>query len=834
MGARGRAPSQKGGRSAASSRGKQKRSMPQTKFSAKRMGDEDLTDESEDDDESEQDSSHSDEESDEDEGLGDEKPKTHYSLLVEAINKKTKRKRENPHIDFGGTRSGLSQATKSLRHNIEEEQSRADKAQKARSEEHTEESKRIKRPKRNDSRANEKVDAIRKNDEHEPVLNEASGEHFNIGGTINPETVHTNPLAVNLSRDPKLISHVSAELDDDGRDSMERDIWEDTKAKEEDETGDDVSDGGELVEGLRQDPFHNHYSEPDEKDVAKKILAIKNSKWDMVRVATKLSKNVVVMPDVDGSSATANISFPPPVLDASTLNLKKRLQNGLGDSWEEGFDEEEQSFASLLFNYHDMLYCKRTHVNAPKLRKLLCLHALNHCLKTRDRVLKNNAKVSEAKKLKEEVDDEETEGDFQDQGFTRPKVLFLLPTREACARTVHTLIHLLAGMGQEHRKRFEEEFVDKEQKFGHGSDKPASFLDLFGGNDDDNFRIGIKLTRTTIKLYSKFYASEILLASPLGLRMAMEGDKKKGKEPDHEYLSSIEVVVVDQADALLMQNWEHVEHIFKHLNLMPDSKNDWEIGRVRPWYLEGQAQYYRQTVILSQFQTPELAELQRVHCLNWEGKVKVLPPSYSGEITKIPVKLRQTFTRFESKNVAGDPDARFRYFCATVVPTLARKGKKNTGGGGTLLFVPSYIDFVRVRNYFANSSAAANVSFGSISEYTDVRETSRAMSHFRTGRYSVLLYTERAHHFRRSVLRGVQRVVFYAPPDNPAFYGEVVGFLAKSRLDGTLDVERDDGGEKGSVRVIFSRYDVMKLERVVGTSRVGRMAGDRGDVFDFL
>jgi U3 small nucleolar RNA-associated protein 25 len=74
----------------------------------------------------------------------------------------------------------------------------------------------------------------------------------------------------------------------------------------------------------------------------------------------------------------------------------------------------------------------------------------------------------------------------------------------------------------------------------------------------------------------------------------------------------------------------------------------------------------------------------------------------------------------------------------------------------------------------------------------------------------------------------VKRVVFYGVPENPVFYQEIVGFLAKS-------IERVEiSRQEASVRVAFSRWERLELERVVGTKRVGKMVADKGDVFDFV
>lgn len=578
-----------------------------------------------------------------------------------------------------------------------------------------------------------------------------------------------------------------------------------------------IADGSsETLQGDDEDDafdqFEAHFANPDDNELATRLRDVQNGEWRSEKQKSYQKGSLTV---VTPKSVPESASRKPRINTAHEVTLKQKLVETANKQIGK-FDDVQRTIAPYMMSYSDLLVANRTPSNASSLRNLSCMHALNHVLKGRDKILKNQARITQ------------TEGgdalELRDQGFTRPKVLILLETREMCARYADCIVDLFAPEQQENKQRFKDSFTEP---IDDRDTMPEDYRELFAGNNDNNFLTALKFTRKTLKFFSAFYSSDIIIASPLGLRRIIEHEDRRKR--DHDFLSSIEMVIVDQADAMQMQNWENVELVFKHLNLQPKDLHGCDVNRVRNWYLDGNARYFRQTLLFSNYVTPEMNRMFNGDLVNIAGKAK-LTPHHEGAITSVTgLGIKQTFSRFNSLDPAADPDARFKYFTTAVLPALMRLPKPADGAQGILIFIPSYFDFLRVRNFFATSDLTANISFGAIHDYTEVAEQRRARSHFMSGRHSFLLYTQRAHHFFRLKIRGVKRVVLYGLPDNEIFYREIVGGYL-----GTAISEGKAVPEEASARALFSRWDGMRAERVVGTDRVMGMLGGAGDTFDFL
>lgn len=489
---------------------------------------------------------------------------------------------------------------------------------------------------------------------------------------------------------------------------------------------------------------------------------------------------------------------------------------------------KERLFFSLCNSYRDILNCSKRpfyhkgHGEDSSTIDAYIMHSLNHIFRTRDLVTRNDTKM--AKHQETAKDEILSGGEFLDHGFTRPKVLILLPLRNIAFRVVKRLIQLTPsnhkvnveylgrfsddfGAGEAHDNEDNEVFQDVHGS-GQKSSKPTDFHALFDGNPDDHFMVGIKFTRKSIKLYSDFYTSDMIVASPLGL-ITKIGEAEREKEKDVDYLSSIEILIIDHADVIAMQNWSHVNTVVEQLNCLPSKQHGMDVMRMRQWYLDGYARFYRQSIVLGYFLNPDMNSLFNQHCLNYEGKVKLIC-EYKGILPKVLIQARQIYERFDADSIAEADDARLEYFTKKVFPKI-----KDSIQGGIMLFISSYFEFVRIRNFLKSQ----NASFCLLGEYTKQSDISRSRVWFFEGKRKIMLYTERAHFYHRYKIRGMQNLIIYSLPERKEFYPEIVNML--------------EGSHGLTCTVLFSRFDQLRLERIVGSTAVKRMMTSEKSVFAF-
>jgi U3 small nucleolar RNA-associated protein 25 len=342
----------------------------------------------------------------------------------------------------------------------------------------------------------------------------------------------------------------------------------------------------------------------------------------------------------------------------------------------------------------------------------------------------------------------------QDSGYTRPRVLILCPFRSSALNIVQHCLKFLGhneGGKSSSIKNYDQLLSDYGLQVDPSSDddkgKPADWKHIFDGNTDDNFKLGIQVNPASnsskpanIRLNSDFYHSDLIVASPLGLRLAMEKvDSEERVLSEWDFLSSVEVIYVHQADVLMMQNWDHVEYVLKYCNKIPRENRGADFNRIRPYFLDDLAQSHRQIIISSYFHDPCMKALFRQFSHSAAGSVVVRKDWREGSIAQVVSRVGQVFNIVPTASFLTQDNDRFSYFCKTVLSPILLSKQSHT-----LIVAASYIDFVKIRNELMRREA--NAAY--VSEYSRDSEISRGRSKFFQGRNDILLYSGRAHFFR--------------------------------------------------------------------------------------
>ena len=426
------------------------------------------------------------------------------------------------------------------------------------------------------------------------------------------------------------------------------------------------------------------------------------------------------------------------------------------------FTEAQKELLAPLQRQMDIsLLCKPEDVKIEEeYRALYCLQAMQIAMTARSRILKHTQARLLAGSEEKIIE--------RDQGFTRPQTLIILPFRNSAYDCVKIMASLWkdrsgggAGTQVENYSRFEEEYgaprpedadeAEAAEEAKKRDRRPEKFKHLFRDNIDDCFRLGIKFTRKSMKLFADFYSADVIIASPLGLRLIIDGaDKNMKTGGDWDFLSSIEFLVIDQADAILMQNWEHLERAISHLNRIPKKPHGCDFSRVRSIFLDGNARSVRQSLVFSRFPVPELNALlgnreNFCNCVgNWKATIR--GAESVDQLRSLAVaKNSPAFFLLPMKSEKTNPTdvmaaARFNFFCGKIIPALMRLIDAGLLPDGICIYVPSYYDFCQVRAHLKKANDDGLLpDFVHLSEYTSNSDISRARAKFFNGLAKILL-----------------------------------------------------------------------------------------------
>ncbi|KAF7456654.1 hypothetical protein HWI79_2823 [Cryptosporidium felis] len=528
-------------------------------------------------------------------------------------------------------------------------------------------------------------------------------------------------------------------------------------------------------------------------------------------------------------------------------NWSKRLESlKILDSYE---FRELSTFYEYLNGYVDIDFPQLKAITSPWTMSLCVLHLSKHIYLSRQQVTKNNSSLQGALNDKQNSKiDFFGEDKFRDQGFNRCRALILCPFKGIAKEFVDTLVNILPhGKVLRGFERFEEEFgfFEDQNELGGRTGKKTEveinepltannesdvmtaeeigkydelYKYLFEGkNRDDEFKFGIQLSKSGINLFSPFEKSDIIVASPLGIRRTLR--TTEGRNPESSFLSSIELCFVFGADIINMQNWEHLLDVFKLINKLPrKSLGNCDIRRVYQAFIDGRAREFRQTIVISANRLEDINSLFRSHTCNRRGFVRLWNPTekmpgFSEKklaIYKAPRLVCGIQQMFIKTGESGSPEDSFlSYLSSRLYPDILAAVDGHTQK--VLIILPNYVSYLRVRKYLLQQNAV----FASCNESSSKASLSRNRLAFYKGELPILITTERFLFFRRYLLKGATKVIFCSPPIYPNIY-----------LDCIQSINFSQGPNKSNskesaplVITLFHWQNSLALERIVGTSK---------------
>lgn len=158
-------------------------------------------------------------------------------------------------------------------------------------------------------------------------------------------------------------------------------------------------------------------------------------------------------------------------------------------------------------------------------------------------------------------------------------------------------------------------------------------------------------------------------------------------------------------------------------------------------------------------------------------EIVALEPNRARQLAK-ELGLQVTLKRVAASSIEQVDDARFNLFTKLLWKGIY-EDVATESAGYTVLLVPSYFDFIRLKSYMKRKNAQVAM----VSEYTDKKQAQRLRTMYEQKELPVLMITERALVFQKLRVRFCRNLVLYAVPESPDIIEAIPEFMQLKMWD---------------------------------------------------
>ena len=171
-------------------------------------------------------------------------------------------------------------------------------------------------------------------------------------------------------------------------------------------------------------------------------------------------------------------------------------------------------------------------------------------------------------------------------------------------------------------------------------------------------------------------------------------------------------------------------------------------------------------------------------------------------------------------------DVKINFFTKNLYQNLCESFEKHN-----LIFCADSFDYIRLKKYFKSNYS----SVVCISEDTTKSDWQRNRFKYETGQVKFMLYSERAHKFKKAHLRLAKNLIFYSLPEDPKVLQELLELvhpdtyiekLEKFNLEDPSNLKDNDSAV---ITLVDTKLELYNFEKAVGYETCLRLIKEKAN-----